>query len=193
MSLTRKAASAALVLLLLLAAACGSPQSPGSSSAPSAPSPETSTPPPPQSLEFEQEHDHTGIPGLDLPESLPVGDYAFEAYDSSDVRVSSTAVTVDGETVDAIILTVPKDTKNFIECYADGVTAALVRLDEGATGDYTAAPLGDLTGDDQWTPEGGPMKAGDRYDLTFGETGFFRLDITDSSGAVDTFYFSVAE
>ena len=190
MKIVSMAAAAALTLLLLLAAACGSPKAPQSSTPPS--SEESSSSLPPESLEYDQEHDHSGLPGLELPESLPVGDYAFEAYDSSEVQVGSTSITIDGETVDAIILTVPRDTKNFLESYADGVAASLTRLDEGPGGDYTAVPLGNLTGDDQWAPEGGSMKAGHRYDITFGEPGLFRLDITDSSGATDTYYFSVS-
>ena len=105
MLINPKKAAAAVLALLLLLAAC-SPAKEGSSSAPA----ETSAPPS-ESLEYEGEHDHTGIPGLDLPESLPVGDYAFEAYDSSEVQVTSMIFTVNGETVDAIVLTVPKDTK----------------------------------------------------------------------------------
>ena len=91
MLINPKKAAAAVLALLLLLAAC-SPAKEGSSSAPA----ETSAPPS-ESLEYEGEHDHTGIPGLDLPESLPVGDYAFEAYDSSEVQVTSMIFTVNGE------------------------------------------------------------------------------------------------
>lgn len=152
-----------------------------------------SSAPPPESLEMEGEHDHTGIPGLDLPESLPVGDYAFEAYDSSSVQVASLEAALDGELVDVIVLTVPLGTKNFLECYADGVVATLERLEEEGQGVYTSAPLGSLAGDEQWTEEEHPLKNGDRYDITFGEAGFFRLSIRNSSGAVDAYYFMVAE
>ena len=188
MTLNRTKAAAAAFALLLLLAACGGPAKGETSSAPS----ETGAPPP-ESLEFEQEHDHTGIPGLDLPESLPVGDYAFEAYDSSQVQVTSMILTVDGETVDAIVLTVPRDTKNFVECYADGVLARLFRLEEKGENGLTSALRGSLTGDDQWAEGDTPMKAGDRYDLTFGEPGLFRLDLTDAAGTTETYYFLVSE
>ena len=56
-----------------------------------------------------------------------------------------------------------------------------------------AATLGSLAGDEQWTEEEHPLKNGDRYDITFGEAGFFRLSIRNSSGAVDAYYFMVAE
>ncbi len=182
-----KAAAAAFALLLLLAA-CGGPAKGETSSAPS-----ETTSPPPESLEYEQEHDHTGIPGLDLPESLPVGDYAFEAYDSSQVQVTSMILTVDGEMADTIVLTVPKDTKNFVECYADGVLVRLARLEEGGEAGYIPVAQGSLSGDDQWSEDDLPMKAGDRHDLTFGEPGLFRLDFTDTAGLTDTYYFLVSE
>ena len=60
----KTAALLALAAMLLLAG-CG-----GRGKESSAPPPESSSPPP-ESLEMEGEHDHTGIPGLDLPESLP--------------------------------------------------------------------------------------------------------------------------
>ncbi len=182
----KTAALLALAAMLLLAG-CG-----GRGKESSAPPPESSSPPP-ESLEMEGEHDHTGIPGLDLPESLPVGDYAFEAYDSSSVQVASLEATLDGELVDVIVLTVPLGTMNFLECYADGVVATLERLEEESQGVYTSAPLGSLAGDEQWTEEEHPLKNGDRYDITFGEAGFFRLSIRNSSGAVDAYYFMVAE
>lgn len=187
MLINPKKAAAAVLSLLLLLAAC-SPAKEGSSSAPA----ETSAPPS-ESLEYEGEHDHTGIPGLDLPESLPVGDYAFEAYDSSEVQVTSMIFTVNGETVDAIVLTVPKDTKNFVECFADGVVVRLSRLEEGGETGYTPVAQGSLSGDDQWSEDDLPMKAGDRYDLTFGEPGLFCLEFTDSTGLTETYYFLVSE
>ena len=69
----------------------------------------------------------------------------------------------------------------------------LERLEEESQGVYTSAPLGSLAGDEQWTEEEHPLKNGDRYDITFGEAGFFRLSIRNSSGAVDAYYFMVAE
>lgn len=193
MPVKRKAAAAALTLLLLLTVACGTPAKPESSSAPA---PETSAPPGSPELDhnhdYNHDHDHT-LPGLDLPESLPVGDYAFEAYDSSEVQVATVGITLDGEAANVIVLTVPKGTKNFVECYADGVLVALSRLEEGEAGVYTSVPLGSLTGDDQWTEGDNPLKNGDRYDLTFGEAGFFRMDMTDSAGLTDTFFFSVPD
>ena len=92
-----------------------------------------------------------------------------------------------------IVLTVPLGTMNFLECYADGVVVTLERLEEESQGVYTSAPLGSLAGDEQWTEEEHPLKNGDRYDITFGEAGFFRLSIRNSSGAVDAYYFMVAE
>ena len=65
MKIISMAAAAALTLLLLLAAACGSPKAPQSSTPPS--SEEGSSALPPESLEFDQEHDHSGLPGLELP------------------------------------------------------------------------------------------------------------------------------
>ena len=190
-SIRKKAVTAALALLLILSAACGKP-SQGSSTPESSSAPESSSQKP-ESLEYEQEHDHTGIPGLDLPESLPAGDYAFEAYDSSQVGVSSMVLTINGEVVDAIVLTVPKDTKNYVECYADGVLVQLSRLDEGGEAGYLDVRQGSLTGDDQWSQEDAPMKNGDRYDITFGEPGLFRLSFASSDGAADTYYFLVSE
>lgn len=183
--------AAALFLTLLLLAGCAggdrketpSPAEPFSRQ-------EESSSLPPESLEFEGDHDHTGIPGLDLPESLPVGDYAFEAYDSSAVQVATMAFTLDGEAVDAIVLSVPAGTRNFLESYADGVVVSMARLD-GSEGAYIAVPLGSLTGEDQWEAGEHPLKNGDRYDITFGEAGFFRMDIRDSAGNTDTYWFSV--
>ena len=188
----KTAAALALTLALLLAAGCGGAgkesSAPESASAPSA-----SSSLPPESLEMEGDHDHTGLPGLDLPESLPVGDYAFEAYDSSSVQVTGVEATLDGAPIDAIVLTVPLGMENFVECYADGVVVTMDRLEEESQGVYTSAPMGTLAGDDRWEAEEHPLSAGDRYDLTFGEEGFFRLSIKDSSGAVDVYYFMVAK
>lgn len=188
----KTAAALAFTLALLLAAGCG-----GAGKESSAP--ESASPPPagsslpPESLEMEGDHDHTGLPGLDLPESLPVGDYAFEAYDSSLVQVASVEAVLDGAPLDAIVLTVPLGMKNFVECYAGGVVVAMDRLEEEGEGTYVSAPVGTLAGDDRWEAEEHSLSAGDRYDLTFGEEGFFRLSIKDSSGAVDAYYFMVAK
>ncbi len=61
MLINPKKAAAAVLALLLLLAAC-SPAKEGSSSAPA----ETSAPPS-ESLEYEGEHDHTGIPAWISP------------------------------------------------------------------------------------------------------------------------------
>lgn len=186
----KTAAALVFALVLLLAAGCGGAGK--ESSAPESPPPQTSSLPP-ESLEMEGDHDHSGIPGLDLPESLPVGDYAFEAYDSSSVQVAGVEATLDGAPLDAVVLTVPLGMKNFVECYAGGVTVSMDRLEEESQGVYRSTPLGTLAGDDRWTEEEHSLSAGDRHDLTFGEEGFFRLSIKDSSGAVDAYYFMVAK
>ena len=161
------------------------PSSQGSSTeAPSAPEssqPESSVPDTPDSSA--PESSSSEAEGSSQPQSAPsqvpsssssaqAGAFAFRGYDETNMTSEKRSFQLEGTEGSATVYLLPKGNRAYVEVYQDGVSFGLCKLNKEGEG-YWEEGMGTLSGDDTWVGEAHSLKAGDRFDITMNEAGFY--------------------